>query len=221
MLALLAALLWHRRGGAGADPRRLCRLGVPAACRRLVFSIGSSPATRRGSLALACRSRRPRLLMSGSCWAVIGARSPRRSRREPCAGAGRRAPTRRPSLTPLDALPPGLVLAPMNLGPALLLHTHHSIVVAGYHRGTRGVIAAIQGLLRVGGRHAATGREDTASTMSRSARAELAAMPGKADPSRRSWRPAERALARAPGSRRRAAAGLARRSVRTLAPPRG
>jgi hypothetical protein len=34
------------------------------------------------------------------------------------------------------------VLAPIDLGPAILLHTSHDIVAAGYHRGPAGIIAA-------------------------------------------------------------------------------
>jgi hypothetical protein len=49
-------------------------------------------------------------------------------------------------LARLNTLPPGLVLAPIDLGPALLLHSHHSIVSAPYHRNIRGLVAAIEGL---------------------------------------------------------------------------
>jgi hypothetical protein len=47
------------------------------------------------------------------------------------------------NIDPLAALPPGLVLSQMDLGPNILLHTPHSIVVAGYHRGEAGIIAGI------------------------------------------------------------------------------
>jgi len=47
-------------------------------------------------------------------------------------------------LKPLDALPPGIVLGQNDLGPKLLLHTHHDAIVGGYHRGYIGVIAGIE-----------------------------------------------------------------------------
>jgi hypothetical protein len=45
------------------------------------------------------------------------------------------------TLSALDALAPGTILAPMNLGPFLLLHTHHSIVSGSYHRAPAGIEA--------------------------------------------------------------------------------
>ncbi|MEL6060389.1 MULTISPECIES: hypothetical protein [unclassified Methylobacterium] len=50
------------------------------------------------------------------------------------------------ALTPLDTLPPGTVLAPIFMGPAILLHTRHDIVAAPYHRAIPGLEAAIEGL---------------------------------------------------------------------------
>jgi hypothetical protein len=44
----------------------------------------------------------------------------------------------------LDRLPKGLVLAPINLGAHLLVHTHHSIIAAGYHRAVEGIVAGIE-----------------------------------------------------------------------------
>jgi hypothetical protein len=46
-------------------------------------------------------------------------------------------------LKPLDALPAGVVLGQNDLGPKVLLHTHHAIIVGGYHRGVEGVIAGV------------------------------------------------------------------------------
>lgn len=47
---------------------------------------------------------------------------------------------------PLAALPPGTVLAPISLGPSILLRTSHSVVAAPYHRAVPGLEAAIEGL---------------------------------------------------------------------------
>ncbi len=48
----------------------------------------------------------------------------------------------------IDRLPPGIVFAPLDSGPDLLLRTRHSIVASGHHRagpGMRDVIAAFTG----------------------------------------------------------------------------
>ncbi|GJE42852.1 hypothetical protein [Methylobacterium soli] len=63
------------------------------------------------------------------------------------------------SVSPLAALPPGTILAPINMGPAILLHTPHAIVAAPYHRAIPGLIAAIEGL---GGSEADLRRQMTA-----------------------------------------------------------
>ena len=44
----------------------------------------------------------------------------------------------------LDRLPPGLVLSSIDLGPAILLMTHHAVVAAPYHRNLVGLRAAIE-----------------------------------------------------------------------------
>ncbi|MEE4316045.1 MAG: hypothetical protein V2I74_03585 [Erythrobacter sp.] len=48
----------------------------------------------------------------------------------------------------IDRLPAGIVFAPLDIGPPLLLDTHHSIIGSGHHRsasGMRDVIAAFTG----------------------------------------------------------------------------
>ncbi|MCJ2019682.1 hypothetical protein MKK84_19950 [Methylobacterium sp. E-065] len=60
------------------------------------------------------------------------------------AGAG--ACRSEEAVAPLKTLPPGTVLAPILLGPAILLHTPHRIVAAPYHRAIPGLAAAIEGL---------------------------------------------------------------------------
>lgn len=49
----------------------------------------------------------------------------------------------RRAIAALDALPPGIVLAEIDLGPSLLLHSRHSVVAAPYHRALPGLAAAI------------------------------------------------------------------------------
>ncbi|NNM74930.1 hypothetical protein [Enterovirga aerilata] len=47
------------------------------------------------------------------------------------------------TLRQLDAAPPGLVLAPVDLGPSLLLFTRHSVIAAPYHRQGEGIVAGL------------------------------------------------------------------------------
>ncbi|ANY19174.1 hypothetical protein A6F68_00643 [Tsuneonella dongtanensis] len=47
----------------------------------------------------------------------------------------------------LNALPPGEILAPLDIGPQLLLETHHSVVATGHHRGGAGMHTAIAAFL--------------------------------------------------------------------------
>jgi hypothetical protein len=47
------------------------------------------------------------------------------------------------TLRQLDGVPPGLVLAPTDLGPFLLLFTRHSVVAAPYHRQGDGIAGGI------------------------------------------------------------------------------
>lgn len=60
--------------------------------------------------------------------------------------AGARACLGDAAVAPLKALPPGTVLAPIFMGPSILLHTPHAIVAAPYHRAIPGLTAAIEGL---------------------------------------------------------------------------
>lgn len=50
------------------------------------------------------------------------------------------------AVRPLAALPQGTVLAPIFMGPSILLRTPHRIVAAPYHRAVPGLTAAIEGL---------------------------------------------------------------------------
>jgi hypothetical protein len=51
------------------------------------------------------------------------------------------------AMVPLDALPAGLVFAPIDLGSHLLVHTHHSVLGAPYHRDNHGNRLVLDGLL--------------------------------------------------------------------------
>lgn len=50
------------------------------------------------------------------------------------------------AVAPLAALTPGTVLAPIFLGPSILMLTPHTVVAAPYHRAVAGLTAAIEGL---------------------------------------------------------------------------
>lgn len=50
------------------------------------------------------------------------------------------------ALAPLAGLPAGTVLAPVFMGPAILLHTPHAVVAAPYHRAVSNIAAALRGL---------------------------------------------------------------------------
>lgn len=50
------------------------------------------------------------------------------------------------AVSPLAALPAGPILAPIAMGPSILLRTPHSVVAAPYHRAIAGLTAAIEGL---------------------------------------------------------------------------
>ncbi len=145
MLALLAALLWLGVLGAQVQIRivYVASAFLPLAAGWFLDWILAGDAARR-STALRLSSATGAFLLFGIVWAVIGnaAQSLAAGRFDP-APAGKPCSDPR-SLTPLNQLPPGLVLAQPGLGPTLLLHTHHSIMVAGYHRATEGVIAGFK-----------------------------------------------------------------------------
>lgn len=50
------------------------------------------------------------------------------------------------ALQGLASLPPGAVLAPVFMGPAILLHTAHSVIAAPYHRAVPEIAASLEGL---------------------------------------------------------------------------
>lgn len=62
------------------------------------------------------------------------------------AMSGKSACRAHEAVTPLTVLAPGTVLAPIWVGPAILLYTPHSVIAAPYHRAIPGLVAAIEGL---------------------------------------------------------------------------
>jgi hypothetical protein len=51
------------------------------------------------------------------------------------------------SVAPLAALPPGRVMAPIDLGPAILAATGHAVFAAPYHRNNDGNLATVNLML--------------------------------------------------------------------------
>ncbi|WP_201450213.1 hypothetical protein [Sphingobium yanoikuyae] len=51
------------------------------------------------------------------------------------------------ALAPLDALPPSLLFAPLDIGPDILVHTHHSVIGTGHHRNVIGINAVTHAFL--------------------------------------------------------------------------
>ena len=47
----------------------------------------------------------------------------------------------------LNALPSGEIYAPLDIGPQLLLHTRHSVIATGHHRGEAGMLFVIENAL--------------------------------------------------------------------------
>lgn len=99
---------------------------------------GTALRTRLGLLALA-------LALNSQVWLVTGALAEKLYKTPPdetVTLAGQSC-SQAAALRPLDALPKGTILAPIDLGPYLLVETHHAIVAAPYHRALAGLSAAL------------------------------------------------------------------------------
>lgn len=117
----VAGAVIDRALAAAGDPREGARRwGIAALGCGLVSTLWMAPATLAEALAPASRTASD----------PAGAAA--------CQGDA--------ALRPLGALPSGTVLAPIFLGPAILLRTSHRIVAAPYHRAIPGLLAAIEGL---------------------------------------------------------------------------
>lgn len=51
------------------------------------------------------------------------------------------------ALYSLALLPPATVFAPIDMGPAILLKTHHKVIATGHHRNASGITAVIKGYM--------------------------------------------------------------------------
>ncbi|HEX8166019.1 MAG TPA: hypothetical protein VF601_09560 [Beijerinckiaceae bacterium] len=145
-LLILAAFLWT---GLLTACLQIRAVGVGSAALPLVIGFALARAMRAGEEA-SSRAARLRLaaaaLVVGPLWVAAydaGRALLVRGAAPPDVYAGSLSCRRPADVAALAGLAPGLVLAPTDLGPALLLHTVHSIVAAPYHRNVAGLEAAI------------------------------------------------------------------------------
>ncbi len=145
MLALLASLLWL---GVMLAQYQIRTAYITSAFYPLVagWFLDRLLATARERRSILVRSLSVvcAILMFGLTWAVGVALAEALRRGEGSAPPSRVACHDPQNVAPLAVLPPGLVLGQVDLGPNILLHTPHSIVVAGYHRATAGIIAGVE-----------------------------------------------------------------------------
>ncbi len=142
LLALAAVALWQERGAGGAN--LLAQAVLAAALVRLVGT-GDSIRIRLRLLVASLAVSSPFLVIAGQgIGLALSAVDPGR----PVLVYDGPAACRRPAdITPLKRLAPGLVVSFVDLGPAILAETKHSILAAPYHRNGVGNIAAFDLLL--------------------------------------------------------------------------
>jgi hypothetical protein len=144
LLALLAALLWLGVASAQFQIRTvyITSAVLPLVAGWFVDRVLSSM-HERGQASLRIVSAVCAMLMFGLTWAAgMAIAEPwlRGAGIEPATRVGCQDPAH---VSALAALPKGIVLNQVDLGPNVLLHTPHSIVVAGYHRAVPGIVAGI------------------------------------------------------------------------------
>ncbi|GJE18069.1 hypothetical protein [Methylobacterium marchantiae] len=86
------------------------------------------------------------LLLVSKVWAVPLALARSSDQQTGSPVAAWQSCTAQASLAPLDRVEAGTVLAAINNGPPILVHTHHGVVAAPYHRAIAGLRASIEGL---------------------------------------------------------------------------
>lgn len=148
MLTLLAGLLWL---GVALAQFQIRTVYIASAFLPLLagwFLADLLSARREHSpvparIAAACGG----ILMFGIPWAVVLMTMQAVAADEGEASLPQTACGDPKAVVALEALPPGVVLAQIDLGPAILVHTSHKIVAAGYHRAPAGIIAATDAFL--------------------------------------------------------------------------
>jgi hypothetical protein len=141
LLALFLISLWEIRGATGANMTAIPLLAAAIVCFTGARSIIAHP---RAALVLLALSA-PVLALAGKTAAQAAAlfHAPPNSlyTSGPLSCSGIKG------IAPLAALPPGLVLSHLDLGPAILAGTKHSVLAGPYHRNIDGNRAAFDILL--------------------------------------------------------------------------
>ncbi|WP_238191663.1 hypothetical protein [Methylobacterium frigidaeris] len=169
LIGAVAASLWAWRG---RDPGERCLMAATAAVLWLGLALGvpqlrglyvagafvplvagpvfdravallrvpeAAPLRRAAALALS-------LALCGKVWLLVASIWPASAGADTALAAERAAwqscgdPR---AVAALDVLPQGLILARIDLGPSLLLHGHHAVVAAPYHRALPGLAASL------------------------------------------------------------------------------
>jgi len=144
LLALLASLLWLGVVLAQFQIRTIyiTSAALPLVAGWFVDRVLSS-AREPGRASMRVVSALCAILMFGLTWAAGVVVAETWLREAGIVQATRVACQDPTYVSGLAALPKGIVLNQVDLGPNVLLHTPHSIVVAGYHRAVPGIIAGI------------------------------------------------------------------------------
>lgn len=144
LLALLASLLWLGVVLAQFQIRTvyITSAALPLVAGWFVDRVLSS-AREPGRAYMRVVSALCAALMFGLTWAAGMAVAETWLREAGVVRATRVACEDPTYVSALAALPKGIVLNQVDLGPNVLLHTPHSIVVAGYHRAVSGIIAGV------------------------------------------------------------------------------
>ncbi|WP_197514221.1 hypothetical protein [Methylobacterium platani] len=170
LIGAVAASVWARRG---REPAQRCLMAAAAASLWLGLVLGlpqfrglyvagafvplvGGPALDRAVALLRVPAAGPRrrlaalalsLALCGKVWlllaavpeAIAGTDKPFAADHAAWQGCGARR-----AVAALDALPRGRILAEIDLGPNLLLHGHHAVVAAPYHRALPGLVASLE-----------------------------------------------------------------------------
>ncbi len=133
LFAFDTVALWEVRGTAGAN---LIAQPVLAAALVIIFQIhGSLLASRFAIFSFLLLSSPVLTLAGGGINSIVSRLNPGRN---PASDGGPLACRRPADMERLAGLSPGLVVSYIDIGPAILARTKHSVLAAPYHRNVRG-----------------------------------------------------------------------------------
>jgi hypothetical protein len=144
-LLLLAGLLWL---GSILAEIQIRTLYISAGFLPLAVAWLTAEVAGRGGRSLSPLARSASavclVLMLSYPW-IFAVTAFDRGRAGAASGVAQTRPCQDPAFVKaLDDSTSGVVLAQVNLGPSVLLHTTHSIIVAGFHRAPQGIVAGIE-----------------------------------------------------------------------------